>query len=170
MEEKRKRGRPKGSGKCTHETIELVCAHIARGLTVKGACSEAGIGTTTYYVWKQRADKAKVGIYREFRDAVEAAQAKAKNLLEHKAMTLAMGYKSVTVKEHYDNKTGEIIELKETKTVVDSQTLRFILERRWPDEYGRKDKVDVTNDGKPFEVPLFGAVMGQGDKKEDESS
>jgi hypothetical protein len=158
-----KRGRPKGSGKITEAVINKICDGIVRGMTIEGAASEAGIGSTTLYVWLDKSKVAQRGIYRDLRDKWEAAKARAKNLLENKLHSLALGY--TYEKEAFHPKTGEIVILKEKK--VSESAIKFILERRHAEEWGRKDKLDLTNDGDPFNVPMFGAVMGEGEDDED---
>jgi hypothetical protein len=65
--------------KINKEVTERFLRAIRVGCPVKDACGCAGISETTYYKWMQWADSDRrdVKIYREFRDAVKAAEGEA---------------------------------------------------------------------------------------------
>jgi hypothetical protein len=63
--------------KLTRGLIREICTLIKNGNFAEVACSACGIGKTTFYRWLQLGEEDRAGIYREFRDALEVASAKA---------------------------------------------------------------------------------------------
>lgn len=91
--------------------------------TRESACGEAGIGTSTFYRWMQTGRQQKKGEYREFRDAVKGAEAKAKRLLLVHVSKAGMRQKN-----------------------PDWRALVWIAERRWFREFGQKRQTILTGD------------------------
>lgn len=139
-----KRGRPKGSGKISEEVIDKICNGIASGMTYEGAASAAGIHISTFKAWRTKGDQAQRGIYRTFKTALDAAVLKSRNLVEVQLMKQAMPHRVVKKKQVLNQKTGEIVWLEEHQEhVVDTRTLMFIAERRWPEDWGSKTQHDI---------------------------
>jgi len=144
-QEKRRRGRPVGSGKINPEIIAKICAGLENGLTQEGAASNAGIGRATFYTWRDKANAEDAkGIYLDFREALQAAQFKAQNRLELAIHKSAFGYKAKKKRQVIHPKTGEVIWLESEDDVVDTQMQRFIAERRFPEHW--RQKVEVSGD------------------------
>lgn len=162
----KKRGRPTGSSKINLAIIEAVCKGIANGLTYEGACSLAGIDPTTFRVWRKLSKEATGGIYSIFSTKLEKAELDARNLIENALYKCALGYEVVKKREVLD-KEGNIHTLKETYREMDTATLRFVAERRYAKDWGRKDKLDLTTGDKALPVSLFGNVgFGTGNAEE----
>jgi transposase len=109
----KKMGRPT---KLTDEIQTLICNYIQAGNYIETAAAAAGINKKTLYEWLKRGKQAQSGIYKEFSNAVEKALA--------------------------------ISEIRELKTIKDHsaqywQAAAWRLERRFPDRWGRKDKLQA---------------------------
>jgi DNA invertase Pin-like site-specific DNA recombinase len=88
------------------------------------AAQAAGIGKSTFYRWLERGEKAQSGIYREFWEAVTAAQAKAEVVNLGRIMKAAAN--------------------------GSTQDARWFLERKAPDRWGnRQFRGTLDKDGKP---------------------
>lgn len=69
---------PKGRiTKLNPKTQKKICDALRAGNTRTASAAYAGIGMTTFHVWMDKGRRAKSGIHRDFRDAVEKAEADA---------------------------------------------------------------------------------------------
>lgn len=103
--------------KLTPDVQKEIGQNIILGMPIKFAAEAAGIGETTFYRWMQSGEKAKRGKFREFWEYIKECQAKAVQL-HLKLITKAAGEGTW-------------------------QASAWILERRFPEEFGRREKVDV---------------------------
>ena len=106
-------GRP---SKLTPDVQGRVLAAISAGNTRATAAAYARVGLSTLMAWLARGEKATRGQYREFLDAVKNAEADAV------VTSVALVRKAAS--EHW-------------------QAAAWWLERRYPDEWGRKDRVTI---------------------------
>ena len=111
------------------EVGSKIRASISVGMKYKDACAVAGVTERVFYYWKKRAEKtadklesgeltdakASECIYFQFFQSLKEAEAKAKLSL-----------------------------LSKIKTDPSWQSKAWILERRYPDEWGRREKIDLT--------------------------
>jgi hypothetical protein len=95
--------------------MKRICELINAGNYIEVACASVGIGKTTYYKWLELAE-AREGLYREFRDAVEAASAKA-----------------------------EVAAVKQIRAENTPEQMRWFLERRFPERWGRAQPREPLN-------------------------
>lgn len=88
-------------------------------------CEYLGIGTTTWYRWLQEGEQASSGLKREFRDAVKKADSEAEIRLVTDLQKIAG-----------ENKQW--------------QGIAWMLERKYPDKWGRKDRIaaNIEHTGK----------------------
>jgi len=114
----------------TPDTQSRIVEALRAGNYIDAACAYAGIGTTTYYRWMQRAqDPTAPDIYRDFRDAVERARAEAEI-----------------------RNVGLIQRAASDGTW---QAAAWFLERSHPRKWGRHDRHEVTGpDGGPVELAV----------------
>ncbi len=117
MPSKRKPGRPT---KLTPEVQQTIVTYLKAGNYVETAAAAAGISKETIYAWLKRGAKAKKGIHREFSDAIEKALAE-----------------------------GEILAVRSILEADEKQwqARAWWLERRRPDRWGRKERVDLNVKG-----------------------
>ena len=102
--------------KLTPEVQEKIVSAIRAGNYAYVAAEYAGIASGTFYNWLQRGNGAKQGIYREFLEAVKRAESEA----EVRAVAI--------IQKHMDSNW---------------QAAMTYLERKYPDRWGRKDRLRV---------------------------
>lgn len=112
-------GRP---SKLTPEVQKRLCDAIRAGNYYEAACAYAGIDYSTFRRWMKKGEGQKRGKYREFCEAVTRAE------LEAEARLVAQW------QQHMPN---------------DYRAIRDFLERRFPERWGRREKIDanVTHNG-----------------------
>ena len=110
--------------KLTPEVQELIVDGINAGLTFRLTCARAGVNPSTFYRWLDQGEAAKTGRYREFCEAVERAKADS-------ALRLVS---QITL-----------------QAPTDWRAAAFMLERRFPDDYGKRTEV-TGRDGRPVKV------------------
>ena len=114
-------GRPT---KLTPDVQELIVDGINAGLTYGMSCARAGVDTATFYRWLEKGEVAKSGVFREFCDAISRAKADS-------ALRLVS---QITL-----------------QAPADWRAAAFMLERRFPDDYGKRTEV-TGKDGGPVKV------------------
>ena len=102
--------------KLTPEVQEKVVSAIRAGNYANVAAEYAGIGERTFYRWLQRGQAAKRGIYRQFWQAVKKAEREA----EVRAVAI--------IQKHMEDNW---------------QAAMTYLERKFPDRWGRRDRLRV---------------------------
>ncbi len=104
---------------CTPEVIARVAEGVRLGMPFAHAARRAGIGESTFYQWKQRGDAGEQP-FAEFLEAVESAKAECE--------------------------AKQLQRIQRAARKGNWQASAWLLERRYPDEYGRRDRhtVDAT--------------------------
>ena len=120
-------GRPT---KLTPEAQEIIIGGIAAGLTYRLSCQRAGVTPTTFYVWLEKGAAQRGGIYSEFADAV--ARAKSDSALR-------------------------LVSTIMLQAPADWRAAAFILERRFPDDYGKRTEI-TGKEGGPVAVKVDASV------------
>jgi len=112
-------GRP---SKLTEELVKEICNYIEQGNTYDRACRLAGISDSIFYKWKARGEKEGEGVYFHFLQA-----------------TLKAG-------EKFKQTNIDIIQ----QAAKDGtwQAAAWLLERKHPEEFGRRDRVAISMDGR----------------------
>lgn len=133
----KKMGRPT---KLTDEAVATICEGLAVGLPPELACERAGIHRATFYRWQAAGDEAREALgeayddlepgdapsaYVDFCDRIKKALAEC--AFEHLKLVSAS-------------------RLEEPKK-FNWQAAAWILERRWPEFFGRRTHVDLHTDG-----------------------
>lgn len=103
--------------KLTPQLQEQIGNNITLGMPLKFAAEAAGITEVTFYNWLKRGEAESKGQFYEFAEHVKACKAKAVQL--HLKLI--------------------------TKAATDGswQASAWILERRYPEEFGRKDRLEL---------------------------
>jgi hypothetical protein len=96
---------------------ERICLAIRAGAPPETAAVYAGIGKSTYYAWMKRGERG-AGPFVEFREAIKKA------LAEFEVHTVAIVRQAAP---------------------QDWKAAMTLLERRFPDRWGRRDRVDHTH-------------------------
>jgi hypothetical protein len=128
----------------TEQMSKEICDCIALGFTRKGTCAAVGIDESTFYMWR---DKGKA--------ALEKAGAKG-NVPEKKRRYAE--FELAVVKAEVAFKKLHLMNIKK-HAIKSWQASAFLLERTFPEEYGRtKHDVEISGkDGGPIETE--GKVM-----------
>lgn len=105
--------------KLNDEMIDKIAGIIASGNYVKTACDIVGISETTYYDWMQKG-KAGKKPYAKLSEAIKKAEA--------------------------------VAEAKRVQTILEAseeqwQAAAWYLERRYPDRWGKKERIDMEHAG-----------------------
>src|SRR5579859_7025862 len=100
----------------TPAVATMILNNLAAGASVEVAAAAAGVGSTTVYTWKARGQRESTGRYREFWEALRAREAQVQ-------LSLA-----ATVRQAMP---------------TDWRAAAWMLERRWPNDWGRHDKVTL---------------------------
>ena len=116
-------GRP---SKISDEKQAAIVRSLEKGATIKASFLAAGVHESSYYRWMSKGKEEDAEPeYRQFRQAIKEAEAKAE--IHH----------------------TDIIHLHAFKSW---QASAWWLERRKASDYARQDKVDVTTKGKPLGI------------------
>ena len=113
-------GRP---SKLTDELCDNICQNIREGNTLQYSVQKEGIHYSTYRLWMKKGEESKTqtGKFFEFYEAIKKAQSEGKN-------NLVKG-----IEEHGKKNW---------------QALAWLLERMYPSEFGRTQRVDMKADVK----------------------
>lgn len=122
----RKRGR---RTKLKPEVQDKIVSAIRAGNYACVAAEYAGISAATFYVWLQRGSEEKKGAYRDFLDAVKKAESEA----EVRAVAM--------VQKHM---------------AENWQAGMTYLERKFPDRWGRRDRLKVEVEPQKVLASLLG--------------
>lgn len=124
-------GQPGRPSKLTPELQDEICGYIANGLTARDACLIVGIGETTFYRWKAEGEEQEEGKYRDFREACARADAEFKK--------------------------ARIRSIKSAGDEGDWKASAWLMERRFPSEFGRRTKLEHAGEikgGAPRKVEV----------------
>lgn len=130
-------GRP---SKFDIETKTRLTNAIKEGHTLKAACAFAGIDFSTFRRWMVRGEKLHKAEYCEFCETIKKAEELAKVALVEQW------------KKHF----------------ADSwQAIATYMERRWPEEYGRKNRMSIqpSEQVKTDELPIDKQLMGDSESR-----
>jgi hypothetical protein len=128
--------------KATDEIMKKVLDGIKAGLSYQGACGLARISFNTFNSWRQEGERAESGKFFEFLKELSYAEAVA-----------------------------EAEQLKKIKNDPDTKYACWILERRHPDRWGKKEQVkqEISGpEGEPLKV-VFNVVDGRTSETRDVS-
>ena len=106
--------------KLTPELIDTICSYVRVGMKYKDAARAAGIGESTFYNWRVKGEHAKSGVYKEFVESLSEANAQAKLVLVSRV-----------------HKASE----------NDWRAAMSILEHRWPQDWGRVVRNEISGAG-----------------------
>jgi transposase len=124
-------GKKRGVGKplkLTDELQDKLCGLLRVGVTIEDACTECGICRDTFQKWQARALEKEEPLFLKFLHAVDRAKAQSK--------------------------IRSLIRM-DKAAVGDWRADAWLLERRFPDEFGKRDQVKVhqAEKGEEFRPP-----------------
>jgi len=103
--------------KLNKKTQAVIVKALKNCLTIKDACDLAGITKSTFFHWMEQGEAGKKP-YKDFSDTIKRAEPETKEAL--------VG--DIRKDKHWTSKA-------------------WILERRWPNDWGRKDRLGVSDAG-----------------------
>lgn len=112
----------------TPELQDAICAAIRRGMYAVRACALVGVSKTSFYAWKTRGDAGEEP-YADFLAAVTQAEAEFQ---EASLECIAAAAKPLVAED------GKLV------AAGDWRALSWVMERRFPDDYGKRVRQDVT--------------------------
>lgn len=135
-EEKHPGGRP---SKLTPETMDRLCQALQRGASHEHAAAYAGISPATFYRWKALGEGAdptdsELADFAEFLETVKKAEACG-------AFELLGAIRDAAGGEAEEGEGGA------PRGRAQWQAGAWILERRWPEMYGKREKVEHSGPG-----------------------
>lgn len=101
--------------KLTEDLIEQIAKLVREGNYIETACAFCGINKDTYYRWAKDGARAKSGIKKRFSDAIKKAVAES-----------------------------EMNDLETIRLDPSWQSKAWRLERRFPDKWGNRQKVELS--------------------------
>lgn len=158
--------------KLTSDVQEGICKAIRGGLTYEQAATFNGITATTFYAWKARGEKQKSGQYAKFLEAVKRANVEARVIHLQRIAKASQGGAeveeiSVSEKTELDPATNQhVVVSRETrkttkKALPQWQASAWILERRFPSEYGKLITPQLPDDKDPLDDWIDGLSEAQ---------
>jgi transposase len=108
-------GRP---AKLTPEIGARIAKAVAAGNYPEVAAESEGVGKSTFYRWMEQGARDESGPYKEFREAITRARARAER---------------------------KMVRIVRTAAITEPQSAQWYLERSAADRWGRRDKVVVEN-------------------------
>jgi hypothetical protein len=142
--------------KFVNKRLEAFLALVEKAVPIAIACDKTGIGRSTFYKWKQRAeiyhpadkDTKPYKKYYDFFEKVLEARAVAFEDLIDKIKEMGMGYLAEETTEEYHEKDGKVVGqkkiVKKTKFVRNPQSLMFLAERLFPQFLAIRERVDPS--------------------------
>lgn len=119
---KRPAGRP---SLINPQLVEKICGDIRALLPTRVAARRAGVSNTTLFVWLEKGAKQKRGVYREFRNSIEGAEADRRALFAAQIAKAGRGT---------DKRPG------------DWRAMGYLAERFDPEEFGLRINVRVEEE------------------------
>jgi hypothetical protein len=104
--------------KLDNDLIANLAGLIANGNYHAQACAMCRIGTTTFYRWLEKGEHERKGIYKDFWEAIKDAEARAE----------AVFIQQIVRDDSWQSKA-------------------WLLERRFPERWGRKDRLEANVNG-----------------------
>jgi len=136
--------------KINEQMITDLAKYIRSGTYNFVAAENVGIDESTYYRWLRMAEKAKSGIFHQLSQAIKKARADAETERVAKIREYGMGER-VCKRTTITRRNGDV-EVIEDYGHGDWQALAWHLERQYPDRWGKREQVAITDgEGQPLQ-------------------
>ena len=136
--------------KLTKDCQDIIVESLKLGLKVEDTINRAGISRETYFEWIRRGQANDGKVYVDFADAVKNAEYDAKASRLERIKQAGIGGQTFEEKKITNRMIdGKIVKVEEINTTKQStpnwQADAWLLERKYPDEFGRKYQVENLN-------------------------
>jgi len=140
--------------KLDDQMIEDICDGIRAGLTQEQAAIQAGIHEATFYRWVKLGQKAKAGMFCKFFQSLKKAQVEARQTHLGRISKASEGNQLVHERRVKKDAAGNIVEITLVSKVLPPQwqASAWILERRFPDEFGKHIQPGKPEERDPFDT------------------
>ena len=134
----------------TPEIQEILLEAIGMGLTFKSAAQFAGVDETTFYTWKRKGKAATFGPYHQFYQALRKAEIMGQAALLKNINDASAGGQTIVTTRVTTGPDGQVIKtiVHQRQALPDWKAAAWILERRYPAEWGRKERPQDNDDEK----------------------
>ena len=122
------------------EIAQKIINALRGGSTKLAAIGSVGVPESTFYGWLERGERARSGRFLEFSESVKKAEADAAIRNATLVQKAAMGV-DVLEKTTRTMPNGSIV-VTEKKSQPQWQAAAWWLERKFPDEWGRRERID----------------------------
>ena len=137
-------GRPT---KLDEQTQRLILVGIRLGLTYSDAAQAAGIHRSTFHRWIAKGNKARRGKFCDFCDTLSRVNAEAQMVTAKVVHDAAKGGQPIKETRTVIRADGsQEITVTEKVSQPDWRAAALILERRFPESWGRRDSLKVEVD------------------------
>lgn len=137
--------------KLTQERQARIIDALELGMKIKDVCAIGDISQDTYFSWIKRGENGDGKMYSEFSEAVKKAVPTAKAARINMILEAGRGGQEITEKRITSRKVGEgnveVLEQVVTVRITPPQwqAIAWSLERQFPDDFGRRDRVENLN-------------------------
>ena len=133
--------------KFTAEVRQKIVNAVRGGNTRDVSARLAGVSEATLYNWLERGRRETKGQFREFYEAVQTADAEAEVEAVLRIRQAAIGGQLVSQKTTTrTNRDGETVtRTEETYTRPEWQAAAWLLERKYPGRWGRRDRLEIEH-------------------------
>jgi hypothetical protein len=157
---------------------DQIIGDVRVGLYAERAARRAGIATSTFYDWeklgretRRRLERGEVNLSDlrvkerrclEFSEAVDRAEVEFETRAQADLERLARGQIAIVETTTKVNDKGETVETrtKRSHTLPDPAVIQWRLERRFPEIYGRRTKIEGTGEDGSIPVEVRAANLG----------
>jgi hypothetical protein len=132
------------------EILEILLEAIGMGLTFKAAAQLAGIDETTYHRWKRKGRAATSGPYHQFYQSLRKAEIVGQAALLKNIHDASEGGQPIITTRVTSGPDGQVIKTitHQRKALPDWKAAAWLLERRFPAEWGRQERSQDNGDVK----------------------
>ena len=117
--------------------VEKLEEYIGKGISVEVACAGVNISTSTYYKWLAEDD--------QFRHRMDRARVRSEDRLVSAMVCAATEGHVVKERRVTQGPKGTYVEEVEREIPPDWRAAKVMLERRFPERWGRVDRVQVEH-------------------------
>ena len=133
--------------KLTPEKSREIVGYVKKGMTNIDACLRAGVSKSSFYEWKKKGEEggAKNSQYADFLDSLKTAEPEHEEALLNVVRAAAFERQLTIEEETLYDVDGKVLgrKVKKKASPPDWKAAMTLLERRYPEKYGRRDRLQL---------------------------